>query len=128
LAVMEPNYDAIRRELCSRGLEGLAPDVHVSAVASSTSEPGLWTAVKRISEVAARLLTKPRGKPRKAPPARFISWRALADISVEEQAMLGPARLCQWIEDGCFCNAPSVPGRSWCAEHAARVFVAVEVG
>jgi hypothetical protein len=41
---------------------------------------------------------------------------------VEDQHVLGPARECQWIEDGYFCNAPSVPGRSWCAEHLRRVF------
>jgi hypothetical protein len=40
--------------------------------------------------------------------------------------MLGPAKLCQWIEDGCFYNAPSMPGHSWRAEHVRRVFVAAD--
>lgn len=39
---------------------------------------------------------------------------------------VGAARQCQWItNDGRpwrFCDAPSVPGRSWCAHHFARVF------
>lgn len=42
------------------------------------------------------------------------------------------ARRCQWItgearharREGRFCDAPSVPGRSWCAEHAALVWQA----
>jgi hypothetical protein len=31
--------------------------------------------------------------------------------------------IAQWINDGRFCDAPSEPGRSWCPEHSARVFV-----
>jgi hypothetical protein len=35
-------------------------------------------------------------------------------------------RTCQWIEGdprhAVFCGAPAVVGRSWCPEHASRVF------
>jgi hypothetical protein len=58
----------------------------------------------------------------------LISWRDLADIPDEGPPAPGPARACQWIsDDGCYCNAPSVFGRSWCGVHCARVFV-TEVG
>jgi hypothetical protein len=56
----------------------------------------------------------------------LISWRDIAGIP-EEHETPGPARECQWIDDGgCLCNQPSVFGRSWCLTHAARVFAAVE--
>jgi hypothetical protein len=53
--------------------------------------------------------------------ARLVSWG-------EPRAMPppGPARQCQWIEHGCFCNERSVLGKSWCAEHCARAFTAEE--
>ena len=38
---MDPNYDAIRGELRSRGLEGLANDVH------AVSRPGLCASIRR---------------------------------------------------------------------------------
>jgi hypothetical protein len=57
--------------------------------------------------------------------AGLISWRDLSRIPVEHQVGASPTRTCQWIDDGCFCNAPSVPGCSWCAAHLRRVFVAV---
>jgi hypothetical protein len=57
-----------------------------------------------------------------------ISWRDAAHIPIAHETP-GPARECQWIEpDGCLCNQPSVFGRSWCGEHARRVFAAVEDG
>lgn len=41
-----------------------------------------------------------------------------------------PARTCQWLlartaypEVAVFCDAPSMPGRSYCCAHAARVFL-----
>jgi hypothetical protein len=55
-----------------------------------------------------------------------LSRRVLAGMLFEDPHVLGPAKLCQWIEDGCFCNAPSVPGRSWCAEHLRRVFTTAD--
>jgi hypothetical protein len=58
----------------------------------------------------------------------LISWRDIANIP-DEHATPGPARECQWIsDDGRLCNRPSARGRSWCGEHAARVFVAAETG
>jgi hypothetical protein len=55
--------------------------------------------------------------------ATFVKWR--------EPSPLGPARGCQFPlwPDGerpltpRYCGARSVLGRSWCAEHARRVFV-----
>lgn len=41
---------------------------------------------------------------------------------------IGPARFCRWIEgqptpdDSCKCLAPSVPGVSYCPDHARRAF------
>jgi hypothetical protein len=54
-----------------------------------------------------------------------ISWRDIAGIPVEQHIDVRPHRQCQWIDDGCLCNQPSVFGRSWCATHVARVFAAV---
>ena len=40
---------------------------------------------------------------------------------------LPPVRRCQWIEGAGrpweVCGAPVAPGRSWCREHLARVFI-----
>jgi hypothetical protein len=57
-----------------------------------------------------------------------IDWAMLRDVPAECVILgTGPARQCQWIrDDGCFCNRPSVFGRSWCSEHLRRVFVAAE--
>jgi hypothetical protein len=58
--------------------------------------------------------------------AGLISWRDLSRIPVEHQVRTRPTRTCQWIsDDGLFCDAPSVLGRSWCAQHLRRVFVVV---
>ena len=38
------------------------------------------------------------------------------------------ARTCRWIDGDVrepgwhYCDLPSAPGRSWCAEHSARVY------
>jgi hypothetical protein len=53
----------------------------------------------------------------------MLSWAALRSVPIEEGTP-GPARQCQWIEHGCFCNEPSVLGKSWCEAHCARVFAA----
>jgi hypothetical protein len=56
----------------------------------------------------------------------LLSWAELRSVP-EEEGLPGPARTCQWIEHGCFCNERSVLGKSWCAVHCARVFAAEEV-
>jgi hypothetical protein len=53
----------------------------------------------------------------------LCSWSELRCIPIEAPDP-GPARECQWIrDDGRFCGARSVLGRSWCEAHLARVFV-----
>ena len=50
-----------------------------------------------------------------------IDWEMLGDVPDERVVVgTGPALTCQWLDDVCFCNAPSVIGRSWCSEHVER--------
>ncbi|MCB8880096.1 hypothetical protein ACELLULO517_07605 [Acidisoma cellulosilytica] len=70
-----------------------------------------------------RTSSAPRATTRKPLPVQFIGEA----ISPPTHFAPIAAGKCQWLEgrprDLNFCHAPTVPGRSWCCAHLARVYV-----
>jgi hypothetical protein len=64
---------------------------------------------------------------RKKPRRRSVPAPKVERVVASMPAVtVSATRTCQWIEGdprhAVFCGAPAVVGRSWCPEHASRVF------
>lgn len=97
------------------GAAGLAPKARVH-LAPTQPLPSQGAAVSSLLNSGAAA-----GAERTHAAAPLFQGRA-----IKPAQPITPARTCQWITADAplaFCGCPSVPGRSWCADHLARVFV-----
>jgi GcrA cell cycle regulator len=97
----------------------------------STAEIGRKLGISKNAVVgkAHRLHLPPRPSPIKNPPIRPVIKIAPPPPPVKVVAMSKSGAACQW-PDGHpgqpgfrFCGKPSVAGKPYCAEHAARAYV-----
>lgn len=66
----------------------------------------------------SRIRRRPHHQPPLSPPP---------SASLPPTLPIAPSKTCCWVLEHTlhhvrYCNAPAVPGKSWCAAHAARVF------